>query len=298
MRVRMWVAVAACAASLALPLRAQAQGGAGRGAASSAVDAAQSRNMSPAAIERGAELFAARCASCHGANARGGSTTKTSVDLIRSPMVLDDLGTDGREISDFLKYGRPEKNMPKFDLTEEQGRDIAAWLHRQISTAAERGAYKRPNVFSGDPVKGEAFFNGSAGRCNTCHSATGDMKGLAARYNDDASTIQAAIVSGTTGFGRGGGNRPGGGRGGSPAATATTATVTLKSGEIVKGYPYSVDDWQITIRLASGDLRSFLRDGDWPHYETVNPLQAHIDLQFQYTDDDIHDLAAYLRTLK
>ncbi len=258
------------------------------------MDISQSRTMDPASIDRGNQLFAANCASCHGANARGGSKTKTDVDLIRSPMVLDDLGTGGREIADFLHYGRPGKNMPKFDLTDQQAFDIAAWLHRQVSAAAERGTYQRLNVFSGDPKAGEAFFNGSVGKCNTCHSAAGDMKGLAARNNDDASTIQGLIVSGGGRGGRGGGR---GAAAGPPPPTAITATVTLKSGEVIQCYPSSIDDWQITIRLPSGQLRSFLREGEWPKYATKNPLQAHVDLQFKYTDDDIHNLAAYLRTL-
>jgi mono/diheme cytochrome c family protein len=251
--------------------------------------------MDQASIDRGGQLFAAQCASCHGANARGGSKTKTDVDLIRSPMVLDDLGTGGREIADYLKYGRPEKNMPKFNFADQQSFDIAAWLHRQVSAAAERGTYVRLNVFSGDAKAGEAFFNGSVGKCSTCHSATGDMKGLAAKNNNDASTIQGLIVSGGGRGGRGGGGR--GAAAGPPSATAVTATVTLQSGEKINGYPASIDDWQITIRLPDGQMRSFLRIGDWPKYETHNPLQAHVDLQFKYTDADIHNLAAYLRTL-
>ena len=71
----------------------------------------------------------------------------------------------------------------------------------------------------------------------------------------------------------------------------------MKSGEVIKGYPSSIDDWQITIRLPDGKLRTFLRDDDWPKYATVNPMQPHLDLVFKYTDADIHNLAAYLRTL-
>ena len=257
----------------------------------------KSRNMDQASIDRGAKLFADKCASCHGANARGGSKTKTDVDLIRSAMVLDDLGTGGREIAGFLKFGRPEKNMPKFDMPDQDAFDIAMWLHRQIAAAAERGSYVRLNVFSGDAKAGEAYFNGSVGKCSTCHSPTGDLKGIDAKANDDAPTLQGLIVSGGGG-GRGG--RGGGGRGGAgtPSPTAVTATVTMKSGEVIKGFPASIDDWQITVRLPDGQQRTFLRDGDWPKYATNNPMQPHIDLQFKYTDDDIHNLAAYLRTLK
>ena len=83
-----------------------------------------------------------------------------------------------------------------------------------------------------------------------------------------------------------------------PSPTAVTAKVTLKSGEVIDGYPASIDDWQITIRLPSGQMRTFFREDDWPKYETHNPLQVHADLVFKYTDADIHNLAAYLRTLK
>src|SRR5580658_592236 len=197
-----------------------AQGrGAGRGApetTAAPVDISQSRVMDQASIDRGKTLFAANCASCHGENARGGSKTKTDVDLIRSPLVLDDLGTGGREIADYLKLGRPEKGSPKFNLADQEAFDIAAWLHRQIAAAAERGTYTRLNVFSGDAKAGEAFFNGSVGKCSTCHSATGDMKGLAARNNNDASTIQGLIVAGGGRGGRGGGGR-GAAAGGTPS---------------------------------------------------------------------------------
>jgi cytochrome c oxidase cbb3-type subunit 3 len=299
MRLSNYLACAVLCLS-AIPLCAQGRGGRGGGGGAAgpvSVDIAQSRNMDQASIDRGGKLFADKCASCHGANARGGSKTKTTVDLIRSAMVLDDLGTGGREIADFLKFGRPEKGMPTFDMPDQEAFDIAMWLHRQTAAAAERGTYTKLNVFSGDAKAGEAFFNGSVGKCSTCHSPVGDLKGIDTKANDDAPTLQGLIVSG--GGGRGGrGGRGRGGAAGAPSPTAITAKVTMKSGEVIDGFPASIDDWQITIRLADGSMRSFLREGDWPKYETHNPLQAHVDLQFKYTDADIHNLAAYLRTLK
>ena len=219
-------------------------------------------------------------------------------------MVLDDLG--GREIGEFLKFGRPEKNMPKFDLTTQENSDIATFLHRQIVAASERGSYQRLNVLSGDPKAGEAFFNGPVGKCSTCHSATGDMKGLAAKSNNDASTIQGLIVGGGAAGGRGG--RAGRGRGGAatpaddaaaaPSKTAITATVTTKSGEKFTGLPVQVTDFVVVIQPSSGPIKSFVRQGDWPKVEMHNPLQAHVDLLPKYTDADIHNLAAYLVSLK
>jgi cytochrome c oxidase cbb3-type subunit III len=256
-----------------------------------------------AQVARGEKTFGEKCASCHRANARGGTGKGIAeVDLLRSPMVLDDLG--GREIGEFLKFGRPEKNMPKFDMTTEENSDIAAFLHRQIVAASERGSYVRLNVLSGDPKAGEAFFNGPVGKCSTCHSATGDMKGLAAKSNNDASTIQGLIVGGGAAGGRGGRGRGGAAAAADPAAsptpskTATTATVTMKSGETFTGLPVQVTDFIVVIQPSSGPIKSFVREGDWPKVALHNPLQAHVDLLPKYTDADIHNLAAYLVSLK
>lgn len=285
-----------CATSLVM-----AQGRGGRGVVSAAGQAVVSptsgASFDTAQVARGEKAFGAQCASCHGANARGGKG-KTEIDLLRSPMVLDDLG--GREIGEFLKYGRPEKKMPKFDIAQDVVADMAAFLHRQITAASERGTYVRLNVLSGDAKAGEAFFNGAVGKCDTCHSATGDMKGLAAKNNNDASTIQGLIVGGGNTGGRGG--RAGrGGAAAAPAApskTAITATVTTKSGEVFTGLPVQITDFVIVIQPATGPIKSFIRQGDWPKVVQTNPLQAHVDLLGKYTDANIHDLAAYLVSLK
>ena len=54
-------------------------------------------------------------------------------------------------------------------------------------------------------------------------------------------------------------------------------------------------DFVVEIRLANGDLKSWIRSPEWPKVTQTNRLQAHIDLMQKYTDDDIHNLAAYLK---
>ena len=278
----------------------------GRGGAPAAaagpVDITLTRSFDTATVERGGKIFEAKCASCHGDNARGGGG-KSGADLIRSERVMLDHG--GRELPEFLKFGRPEKGMPKFEFSKDEGVDLSMWLHYQVSVAADRGAYVRFNVFSGDKKKGEEFFNGNVGKCNTCHSVTGDLKGIGEKNNHDAPTLQGVILAGGRAFGRGGGRggRGGGGGGGGPlgggappaaAGGMVTATVTLKSGEKFNGAPALINDFVVEIRLANGDTKTWLRDGEWPKVTQVNRLQAHIDLMVKYTDDDIHNLAAYL----
>ncbi len=286
-----------CAAAGSPPLMAQRGGRGGAAPPSSGpqpVDITAARAFDKATVERGGKIFEAKCASCHGDNARGGSG-KAGSDLIRSSIVQMDHG--GRELPEFLKFGRPEKGMPKFDLSHDEGVDLAQWLHYQVTVAADRGAYVRPNVFSGNAKDGEAFFNGPVGKCSTCHSVTGDLKGIGEKNNHDAPTLQGAILAGGRAFGRGGGGGGGGrgGRGGGGAAAPTiTTTVTLKSGEKFSGVATMMNDFVVEIRLPDGSLKTWLRDGEWPKVTQTNRLQAHVDLMLKYTDDDIHNLAAYL----
>jgi cytochrome c oxidase cbb3-type subunit 3 len=281
---------------------ALAQRGGGRGAnaapagSSSAqpIDITTTRSFDKAVVERGGKVFGAKCASCHGDNARGGKG-KTGPDLIRSEIVQMDHG--GRELPEFLKFGRPEKGMPKFDLSHDEGVDVATWLHYEVSVAADRGAYVKFNIFSGDAKAGESYFNGAVGKCNTCHSVTGDLKGIGEKNNHDAPTLQGAILAGGRAVGRGGGGGRGGrggGGGGGGGGGNVTATVTLKTGEKFTGTPAMMNDFVVEIRLPNGDTKTWLRDGEWPKVTQVNRLQAHIDLMLKYTDDDIHNLAAYL----
>src|SRR5499427_8934039 len=150
-----------------------------------------------AAVERGQKMFVAQCGFCHGSKATGG---QSGPDLIRSVLVMGD--EDGKQLGEFLKEGRPDKGMPKFEMSQEQNKDIATFLHQRIAAVIDRGAYKILNILVGDAKAGEAFFNG-AGKCNTCHSPTGDLQGIGAKY--DPITLQGRIVMprGRGGRGRG-----------------------------------------------------------------------------------------------
>ena len=276
------------------PFASAQRGGRGGGtpsAASGPIDITTTRAFDKAAVERGGRIFNAQCASCHGDNARGGSGKK-GADLVRSSIVQMDHG--GRELPEFLKFGRPEKGMPKFELPHDDGVDVATWLHYQVTVAADRGAYVRPNVFSGDAKAGEAFFNGPVGKCNTCHSVAGDLKGIGERNNHDAPTLQGAILAGGRAFGRGGDGGRRGGRAAAGGAPTVTTNVTLKTGEKFSGTAAMINDFVVEIRLSDGTAKTWLRDGEWPKVARVNRLQAHVDLMLRYTDDDIHNLAAYL----
>ena len=143
----------------------------------------------------------------------------------------------------------------------------------------------------GNAAEGQAYF---AVKCASCHSATGDLRGLATRISDPK-MLQNTWVSGGGRGGRGGGR--GGAQADSSARTVTVA-VTLPSGERAEGRLIRIDDFLVSVALADGTIRTFRRDGDTPKVEVRDPMQAHRDLLAVYTDKDMHDLTAYLVTLK
>src|ERR1051325_5063055 len=106
-------------------------------AASASGASAQAPKPDTAAIDRGKPLFASECGFCHGTNARGGAN---GPDLTRSVLVQEDEA--GKQLAEFVRAGRPDRRMPKFDLTDAQVADIAAFLHGAIRAAADRNAYK------------------------------------------------------------------------------------------------------------------------------------------------------------
>jgi mono/diheme cytochrome c family protein len=236
----------------------------------------------PVAVERGAKTYVTHCAGCHGRTARG---NPGAPDLIRSIIVLTD--EKGILISPVLRNGRPDQGMPKPNLTEAQIADLVAWLHVQTYTAGHRNTYAFQDVVTGNAKAGEEYFNG-AGGCSGCHSVTGDLKGVGKKY--DSMSLQQHWL----------GPRGGGGRGGAAvtARNAIQAKVTLPSGETISGRLDRIDDFGVSLHDASGKYYSFFRSGNVPKVELTDPLRAHAELLPKYTDADIHNMTAYLVTLK
>jgi len=232
-------------------------------------------------VERGKTTFVEACGFCHGSNAKGG---EKGPDLLRSVLVLDD--ENGKAIAPVILRGRPEKGMPRFPLTPQQIADIAAFLHNSIKNAIERDNYKILNIVTGDPKAGAAYFSGS-GHCASCHSITGDLRGIGAKY--EPVTLQGKFLQPNYNWTEG-----------TPPHTvfAVSATVTLPSGETFTGSLLSYDDFNVALREPNGAYHSFKRTNDVPRVEIHNRLQAHLDLLSRYTDADIHNLTAYLVTLK
>ncbi len=237
----------------------------------------------PESVERGHKQFVATCAFCHGSNAKGG---ESGPDLLRSVLVLDD--EHGDKIGPVILNGRPDKGMPKFNLSQDQIADISAFLLDRVKAAALRGTYQILNIVTGDPKAGEAYFNG-AGGCTSCHSVTGDLAHIGSKY--DPVTIQQHIVMPRER--RGGFMQPP-----STAEKPITITVTLPSGQSLSGTLDHIDDFVVSFTDEGGEYHSFTRNGNTPKVEIHDPVKAHTDMLMKYTDADIHNLTAYLVTLK
>ena len=235
----------------------------------------------PMAVERGGLLFVANCGFCHGASAKGG---ESGPDLVRSVLVLDDEG--GNLIGPVLRNGRPDEGMPKFNFTDAQLSDLVAWLHQRGNAAANRRQYTILDVVTGDAKAGQAYF---ASNCASCHSTPTSVGGdLAGIGNRDPVALQNRFL-----YPR---QQPRPGE--EPTGKQATVTVSPPTGPSVTGTLVRLDDFNVALRDSEGNYQSFQRNGDTPKVEIRDPLQRHAELLRQYTDADMHNILAYLVTLK
>ena len=285
--------IAARLAAQGQPQPPAGQGGRGAGRGQIATFPAQQRPPGdPVLIARGKSLFEVNCRLCHGGDLRGGDMG--GVNLLRSDLVLRD--QHGELILPVVKGGRANPGMPPMppfpQLPDDDIKALAEYIHSVAATM--RGQGNPPlgaepvvlNIVVGNAAAGKAYFDA---KCASCHSTSGDLAGIASRYTDPVQ-LQNAWVAGA------GGGR--GGRGGRGSRAQTTVTVTTAQGQRVDGRLDRIDDFIVVLTPADGVQRSFRRVGDVPRVEIHDPLDGHKKLLPVYTDKDIHDVTAYLVTVK
>ena len=234
--------------------------------------------VDPEAADRGKKIYIAECITCHGATARGG---QNGPDLVRSLVVLHD--RYGSTIGPFLKKGHQTQSTPSANLTTAQVQDLSHFLHAKVEdTLRTSPTFHAQNVLTGDPKAGQAYFNGE-GKCNACHSPTGDLKGFGAKY--DPIDIQQRFLFPRPGIGRGANIK------------RVMVTVTPPSGPAVTGVLDRIDDFTVSLRDAGGEYHAFTRTPALK-VKIDDPYLAHAQLLDKYTDKNMHDLTAYLETLK
>jgi cytochrome c oxidase cbb3-type subunit III len=221
-------------------------------------------------VKRGAPIYAANCAFCHGPLARGAE----GPSLVYSELVLED--EHGSKVPEFLKAGRPGKGMPAFaTLSDEQRRDITEFLHQQIEDVANRGTYQARNILLGDAQKGASYVGK---HCLGCHSLAGDLKGLAQKWRPV--DLQRYWIM-------------------PPRKTsdrAITATVRLPQGTR-KGRVQEIDDFRIVLVDDSGQPVMIARDAGVT-VELHDPLAPHVAMIGALADSDMINVTAYLETLE
>jgi cytochrome c oxidase cbb3-type subunit III len=249
------------------------------------VGAADRHRVDPAAADRGRKTYAAECVTCHGPSARG---TERGANLVRSQIVLRD--RYGNAIGPLLKKGHPmQTGASSTTLTDAQITDLSHFIWQRINdTLRGSDKFEPGDVLVGDVKAGEAFFNGE-GRCATCHSPTGDLAGYGKRYQPV--DIQQRFVFPNTAGGRGRGRAAG------PSRQQVTATVTLPDGSSVTGPLVSIDDFHVALRDSTGTYRSWPRTSGMKIVKN-DPLAAHVELLDRLTDKQMHDVVAYLESLK
>jgi cytochrome c oxidase cbb3-type subunit 3 len=75
-------------------------------------------------------------------------------------------------------------------------------------------------------------------------------------------------------------------------------TVTPASGPAVEGPLVQLDDFLVSLTMPDGSEQTFRRDGNVPKVEVKDPMQGHKTLLDTMKNKDMHDVTAYLETLK
>lgn len=223
-------------------------------------------------VEAGSTLFLQNCAFCHGKEAEGG---ESGPDLTRSKVVSSD--KNGESIGSVIRSGRPDKGMPPFSLADQQITNLVAFIHSRqdafLSQSGNRRGVEESDLHTGDAAAGKRYFEGQGG-CTKCHSATGDLAGVASKLTGLRLEMQMLY----------------------PREGQRKIVVKTPSGQSMSGTVEYQDEFTVAIRDAAGNYHS------WPTKEVSfkidNPLQAHVDALSKYTDDDIHNVLAYVQTLK
>jgi mono/diheme cytochrome c family protein len=225
-----------------------------------------------AAAARATPIYQQNCSFCHGPQARGA----TGPGLITSDLVLGD--DHGEHLAPFLKVGRPDKGMPAFSqFSDSTLRDLAEFLHLQVENIANRGTYKVLNIVVGNVARGRAYVTTNCVKCHTIAS----LAHLASKFRSPDQLQRCWIWP----------SRPG------DNSLAVTANVTTPDGSSISGRVTEVSDFRITLIDGAGQTRIIDRDHE-VNVQMKDPLAPHQALLMTLKNGDMHNVTAYLETLK
>ena len=223
-------------------------------------------------IENGGTLFLQNCAFCHGKDASGG---ESGPDLTRSKVVSGD--KEGEGIGQVVRNGRLDKGMPRFNLGDSEILSLVGFIHSQqdkaMSQSGNRKGVDESDLHTGNAEAGKKYFE-TTGGCVKCHSATGDLAKVASRYSG-LQLLEQMLY---------------------PRQAKATVSVKTASGQRYDGPLEYKDEFHIGMKDSFGMYHS------WPvsavTFKVSNPAEQHVEIMSRYTDKDMHDVLAYIQTLK
>ncbi len=223
----------------------------------------------PKSIAAGAKLYATSCAGCHGPDASGGRGPNLVRRAVWHPLSDETMFST-------IRNGVPGADMPPTKLPDDQTWSLVAFIHAVTGPAIE-------NDVSGDPAAGKSIFWGSKAGCSNCHS----IRGRGSRMGPDLTNI--------------GGSQP--------LALIREAilepskdlvfvgkegvTVTMKSGEVIKGIARNRSNYSIQVVDSKGDLR-LISMIDVKELAIVDHSPMPGDFGKRLSTEELRNLLAYL----
>ena len=233
----------------------------------------------PKIVARGKQVYGEQCQSCHAADLRG---TEQGPNILRSQASLTDY--HGENLVPIMMGKAPGLELHKYLANMEDANAVAAYMRTVVAQIGSQGrapgdSSKSPSILVGDASHGKQYF---AAKCASCHSVDGDMKGIATKLSSPK-MMQSAWLRGT--------------HLGKPAPPITV-TVSRTGQPELSGRLIHIDDFLVTLQVPDGSMQTVRRGGSVPKVVVKDPLKAHRELLPVYTDSDIHDITAFLVTLK
>ena len=139
--------------------------------------------------------------------------------------------------------------MPAFNFSTQEVRSVIAFIHAREAEAVARPGGRRgvavADLQTGNVEAGRRYFDG-AGGCKKCHSPTGDLAGIASRF--EGLELEERMLY--------------------PRDATSRVTVTAPSGEKFSGVLAYRDEFTVALRDCEGDL-SFLACGENPLHRSM-----------------------------
>ena len=183
---------------------------------------------------------------------------------------------EGEAIGAVVRNGLPDKGMPKFNLADADVLNLVAFIHSQqdraMSQTGTRKGVDESDLKTGNAEAGKRYFEG-AGGCTKCHSSA-TLAGVATRFKGLQLEEQMLY----------------------PRNVKSKVMVKTSNGQTLSGTLEYQDEFAIGMKDTAGVYHS------WPvsaiTFQVDTPLDAHVTAMTKYTDDDIHNVLAYIQTLK